>query len=269
MKQFIVGLLMALGVLPAIAQVKEGTIVYERKINMHRTITDEQMRAMIPEFRISRHMLLCSDSISLFRLIPEDEAPDPFAGYGGARMMIRIGGSDGGELYKNFSQEKSIQSSELGGKTYLVMDPIKQQPWKLVNETKQILGYQCLKATRKITVPATAVRRMMVVGGGPAVADTAKPQPREIELVAWYTESIPCPAGPENYGQLPGVILQLDSDNGASVFTATEIKKTLDLKELKEPKKGKQVTTAEFNKIRADLLQQQLQGGGSGFRFSN
>ena len=49
------------------AQVKEGTIVYERKINMYRTIQDEQMRAMIPEFRTSKHMLLFSDSVSVYK----------------------------------------------------------------------------------------------------------------------------------------------------------------------------------------------------------
>ena len=71
------------GFLLANAQQKEGTIVFERKINMYKTITDEQMRAMMPEFRTSKHMLLFSDSISVYKAIPEDEAPDPFAGGGG------------------------------------------------------------------------------------------------------------------------------------------------------------------------------------------
>ena len=54
------------------AQVKQGTIIYERKINMHKTIQDEQMKAMIPEFRTSKHMLLFSDSVSMYKLVPED-----------------------------------------------------------------------------------------------------------------------------------------------------------------------------------------------------
>lgn len=248
------------------AQIKQGTIVYERKINAHRTIPNEQMRAMIPEFRISKHILMFSDSISLYKLIPENEAPDPFAGGGGGaiRMSFSIGGSDGGDLFKNFTQSKSVLSSELAGKNYLIVDSITQQPWKLTNETKQILGYTCLKATRKITVQVSAPR-MMVFGGGSAnpTRDTSRPQPREIEVVAWYAQDIISPVGPDSYGQLPGVILQLDSDNGAMVYTALEIKKEVDQKLLKEPKKGKTVTAAEFNKMRMDMMQQQMQGGGN------
>lgn len=249
------------------AQTKEGTIVYERKVNTHRTITNEQMRAMVPEFRISKHILMFSDSISLYRLLPENEAPDPFAGGGGGmRMSFSFGGSDGGDLYKNFTQAKSILSSELAGKNYLVVDSIKQQPWKLSNETKQINGYTCLKATRKVMAPVLQMRTMVIGGpGGNATRDTARPQPREIEVVAWYAQDIVSPVGPESYGQLPGVILQLDSDNGATVFTAVEIKKEVDQKQLKEPKKGKIVTATEFGKMRMDLMQQQMQGGGIRF----
>jgi hypothetical protein len=62
------------------AQIKEGTVFYDQKINMHRNITDEQMKAMMPEFRTSKFQLEFSDSISVYKLVPEDEAPDPFAG---------------------------------------------------------------------------------------------------------------------------------------------------------------------------------------------
>lgn len=260
----------AMGISALQAQIKEGTIVYERKINNHRNMPNEQMRAMVPEFRISKHLLIFSDSISVYRMIPENEAPDPFAGGagagggGGVRMSFTMGGSnDAGDLYKNFTQSKSILSSELAGKSYLVVDSITQQPWKLTNETKQILGYTCLKATRKISVQA-APMRMMVIGGpgGNTNRDTSRPQPREIELVAWYAQDIASPVGPENHGQLPGVILELDTDNGGTVYTALEFKKQVDQKQLKEPKKGKTVTAAEFSKMRLELMQQQMQNGG-------
>nr|WP_294988282.1 GLPGLI family protein [uncultured Sediminibacterium sp.] len=255
------------------AQVKQGTIMYERKVNAHRSITSEQMKAMIPEFRISKHLLIFSDSISLYKMIPENDAPDPFAsgagaGGGGMRMSFSFNtGSDAGELYKNFTQSKSILSSELAGKNYLISDSIKQQPWKLINETKQILGYTCLKATRKVTMPPQQTRMMVIGGpGGNTSRDTTTPVGREIEVVAWYAQDIISPVGPESYGQLPGVILQLDIDNAATVYNALEIKKEVDQKMLKEPKKGKSVTSAEFNKLRMDMMQQQFQNGG-GIRF--
>ncbi len=240
------------------AQQKAGTIIYEQKVNMYKLITDEQMRAMMPEFRVSQHMLLFSDSVSVYRLVPEDEAPDPFAGSGGGggmRMVFR-NGSDGGDLYKNFTQAKSIQSTELGGKNFLITDTIKQQPWKLSDETKLILGYTCHKASRKITQAQPTIRRT-TMSNGAAQHDTttqAKPQGKEVDVIAWYADTIISPAGPESYGQLPGVILQLDVDNGANVFTAKEVKTTMDTKELKEPKKGKVVSRAEFMKLMTEMM---------------
>ena len=248
------------------AQQKVGTITFERKINMHRIIQDEQMRAMMPEFRTSEHLLLFSDSVSVYKLVPEDEAPDPFAGGGGGgpRMMMRFG-ADGGDLYKNFSQSKSIQSSELGGKNFLIIDSIRQQPWKLSLETKQILGYNCHKATRKMNQPMMGMRRItMTNGGGTPSVDTSsknKPAIKEIEIVAWFADDLISPVGPENYGQLPGVILELNIDNGQTIYTAKEVKKTVDVKELKEPKKGKVVTQQEYMKLMQDLKSNQ---GGPG-----
>jgi GLPGLI family protein len=254
------------------AQLKEGTVIYERKTNMHKTIQDEQMKAMIPEFRTSKHMLLFSDSVSMYKMVPEDEAPDPFAGSGGGVRMVIRGGSDGSELYKNLSQSKSIQATELGGKNFLIMDTIQQQPWKLGTETRQILGHTCHKATRKIMQLGGGgmIRTMTMGGGGAPQQDTSKQikpqQGKEVDVVAWYADDIISPVGPENYGQLPGVILQLDVDNATTVYTATEVKKTVDMKELKEPKKGKVVTRVEFQKLMNDVMGSQG-GPASGFRM--
>lgn len=246
------------------AQVKEGTIYYEQKVNMHRTIQDEQMKAMMPEFRTSKFMLLFSDSISLYKTLPEDEAPDPFGG-SGPRMVFRMAGS-GGDLFKNFAQAKSIQTSEVGGKNYLIVDSIQQQPWKLAEETRQVLGYTCHKATRKIMQAAPTMRMVTMGGGGNSNRDTtSRPAGREVEVTAWYASDIISPAGPENYGQLPGVILQLDIDNGTTVYTATEIAKKVDTKELKEPKKGKTITRAEYQQMMREMMGNQ---GGGNMRIS-
>lgn len=245
------------------AQVKEGTITYEQKVNMHRTIQDEQMKAMIPEFNTSKFLLYFSDSVSMYKPVPQDEAPDPFEGGGGRRIVFRFG-TGGGDLYKNLAQAKSIQTSEIGGKNFLIVDSIKQSPWKLGTETRQILGYTCHKATRTITMNSPGRRIIMAGNGsGEVTKDStiAAPKGKEVEVVAWFADDIISPVGPENYGQLPGVILQLDVDNGATVFNATEVKKTVDVKELKEPKKGKVVTRQEFTKMMSEMMSNMGPGG--------
>jgi GLPGLI family protein len=243
------------------AQQKEGTIVYEKKMNMHRTIQNEQMKSFMPEFRTSKHLLLFSDSISMYKMIPEEEAPDPFGGGGGA-MVMRFGGSDGGELYKNYAQQKGLQTNEMGGKNFLIIDTLKQIPWKLTEETKKILGFTCYKATMKTKSTRQAMRISTISSSG--TIDTTKmapTAPKEIEVIAWYTNDIVTPAGPENHSMLPGVILEVDVDNGLTVFKALEVKTTLNKKELKEPTKGKLVSKAEYQKLMMDMMGQ---GAGPG-----
>jgi GLPGLI family protein len=266
-----------MGICTAKAQVKEGTVVYERKINMHKRITDEQMRAMIPEFNTSKHMLMFSDSTSIYKLIPEDEAPDPFEGGGGGgrRMVMRFSAGDGGELYKNFALSKSIMQTDLGAKSYIIEDSIRQQKWKLTDETKKIAGYNCRKAISKQMMPAGGRMRIMTTttsGDGNSRADSARsqsmPQMPEVEVVAWYAEDIVSPVGPENNGGLPGVILQLDINKGETVYTAMEIKKTVNTKDIKVPSKGKKVTRDEFNKLQQEMISN-MQGPGRTMRFGN
>jgi len=252
------------------AQIKEGTITYERKVNVWKRITDEQMRAMIPEFRTSKHILFFNDSTSLYRMLPEDEAPDPFAGGpgGGNRVIFRAGGgSDGGDLYKNFANNTSVQSTELGGKNFLITDSIKKLPWKIYSETKQILGYTCRKAVRKMQPMSGAPVAIMRTfsGANNAQLDSTKstkmPPLKEVEVVAWFAENIPVAVGPEANTSLPGAVLEVSVDNGATVFTAVDIKTSVDTKELKEPKKGKKITNEDFQKMMMEMLQNQMPGG--------
>ncbi len=257
-----------LGTTASLAQVKQGTIVYERKINLHRMIQDEQMRAMMPEYRRTLHILLFNDSSSLYKSVPDDETPDPFAGgAGGNRVVIRSGSDINTELYKNFTRARFVRSEELGGKNFLITDSIKQRPWKLTEETKQIAGHTCSKAVLKMPMAFSMTTRVTT-----SINNSAAPQrdsgyqgakPREVEVIAWFAQDIQSPAGPENYDQLPGVILELDMDHGATVYTATEIKNAVDAKELKEPKKGKIITSAEFIKMRMEMMQNQMPGRGS------
>jgi GLPGLI family protein len=71
------------------------------------------------------------------------------------------------------------------------------------------------------------------------VADT-------MNIIVWFTPAIPVPAGPEYQGQLPGAILEINVNNGQTVYKATEISAKADLGSIKEPKTGKKVSLKEF-----------------------
>lgn len=243
------------------AQQKQGTVNYQRKTNTWKIIQNDEIRSRVPEFQISKYILFFSDSLSMYKLIPDDNAPEPFSDGGGGFRRFNFGGGDG-ELYKNFTIGLSTQATELGGKNFLIVDTIKKAPWKISAETKQILGINCRKATRKVLQPVRQQRSFNFNNNNNIPRDTTKPAPKEIEVVAWFAETILAPVGPDSYGQLPGVILELNVDGGTTVYTATDLKQTVDAKELKEPKKGKKVTRQEYVQLQRELLQNQGGGGG-------
>jgi GLPGLI family protein len=209
-----------------IAQVKEGIIVYERKVNIHRRITDESQKAMIPEFNTSKVQLVFSGNESSFKNLPEDEDIRDNAGEGNRRFVIRFGGADN-EIYKNYSTEKVIELREMGPKKYIIEDSLPRQSWKLDEETKTVKGYTCKKAIAKNK------------DGG--------------DIIAWYTEDIQSPAGPEQFGGLPGTILELNINDAEIVFTALDINtKDFDPKSVKAPANGKKIARKDFQKMLDD-----------------
>lgn len=248
----------------AMAQMKEGKISYERKVNMHRSLPDPQMKSMIPEFRTDKFELIFNESASLYRSVVDDEAPDPFAnaggGGGGIRMNFRMPTTT---TYTDIAKQTQYEERAFFEKEFLIVDSLKQYKWKLSEETKTIAKQLCKKATTMITAPQQM--RVRISRGGENNTDSAsnapKP-PKETELVVWYAENIPVSIGPDNYSGLPGVIMEMDVDNGAQVTTAVEVSAKYPKKELIQPTKGDKMTRAQFQEQMQKLMQEMQRGGG-------
>jgi GLPGLI family protein len=254
------------------AQMKEGKIVYERKINMWKMITDPEMRTRIPEFRTSEFELLFNDQASLFRNVPEDEAPDPFANNGGERggraFTFRMPETT---TYTDINAQMQYESRPMFEKTFLVVDSLSPLKWKISEETKTIAKHVCKKATTMITAQNVRIggggggaRAMGRNNGDTTNRPTAAITPQETEVVVWYTEDIIASVGPDNYFGLPGAILEVDMDNGATVTTATEVTAKYPKKELVQPTKGDKMNKAQFQDTMKKLMEDMQRGGGMG-----
>lgn len=130
------------------------------------------------------------------------------------------------EIRKNFKDNTQTDIIEMLGKIYLVNDSLSTQKWQIKNDIREIAGHICMNAFRK---------------------DTIKLQ----NITAWFALDIPIPAGPErNYG-LPGLILELDVNDGAMLIEATSVTFKKLNTEMAYPKKikGKKVTEAEYQAI--------------------
>lgn len=257
------------------AQVKEGKLIFERKINMHRMITDPEMRRNIPEFRTEKFELIFNEQATMFKTIPNEDAPDPFAnsgGGGGTRGMSFMFRMPETNTYTDIASQMQYEARSIFENEYLIVDTLKPNNWKLSDETKTIANYVCKKATTSVAPMAFTMRFGGGGGGGDRRGgrngeDTAKQadrKPKEIQLVVWYTESIPLSIGPDTYSGLPGAILEVDSDNGSNVISAINYVPKYSPKELKQPTKGKKLNRAQFQSEMQTIMKDMQRGGGFG-----
>jgi GLPGLI family protein len=165
--------------------------------------------------------------------------------------------------YTDMAKQMQYEERAFFEKEFLIVDSLKQYKWKLSEETKTIAKQLCKKATTMITAPQMRMR--VSIGGGGNNTDTAANTPRapkETELVVWYAENIPVSFGPDNYSGLPGVIMEIDQDNGATVTTAVEVSAKYPKKELVAPTKGDKMNRAQFQENMQKLMQEMQRGGG-------
>ncbi|MEN9702223.1 MAG: hypothetical protein RIR55_1565 [Bacteroidota bacterium] len=271
MKKIIFGFgLVLLSTTALFAQMKEGKIVYERKINMWRMITDPEMRTRIPEFRTANFELLFNDKASLFRSVPDDEAPDPFANNGGDRGGQRFNfRMPETTTYIDLASQMQYESRPMFEKTFLVVDSLKPLKWKISEETKTIAKHLCKKATTTVAAQMVRMGGIRIGRNNATTSDSAKKAdapivPKETEVVVWYTEDIAASVGPEVYTGLPGAILEVDMDNGSNVTTATEVTTKYPKKELTQPTKGDKMNRAQFQDAMKKLMEDMQRGGGMG-----
>lgn len=250
--------------LAAAAQMKEGTAVYERTVQMQLRVPgmDEEIIRRLPRSRTDLFELLFSSNQSLRQQLPdpEDEA-NSFAG-SGTVVRFSMGGDD--VVYHNFETGKRIDQHELSSKIYIVEDSIRKLSWKLTSETKSILGHTAQKATAQ----NYGKRPQMAMENGvmkrQEVADTST-------IVAWFATDVPVPAGPEYGGQLPGLILELNINNGRIVYKAVELSPKVAINSLKEPKGGKRISAEEYRKETDKAMEEMMKNmpGGRQIRISN
>ncbi len=233
---------------------QQGVITYESRVNMHRNIPADrqEMKAMMPEFRITKMQLSFNNDESLYKPIIEDEEEQFSTSGGGMRMTFRTPKT---ETYTNNSTSQTFSLQELMGKKYVIVDTVEMAPWKLGTETKEIMGYTCHMAYYTDTQEITTMR----VENG-----TTTPEKRTItqEITAWYTDQIRPSLGPDRYNTLPGTVLAIDINNGERVIVARNVElRALKKDELKIPDASTKVTSQEFRKIQDEQMEKMRENG--------
>ena len=249
------------GKLSTPATTKEGKVVYERTMRMTGAgriaggnIPPEmqaQIEQQLSKPRISQFELLFTPEHSLYQFLPnaaDENNGDASFSSGGVNIMMRSPGANE-VTYINFAKGNRIYQTEIMEKSFVVTDTLAKLQWKLSDETKPILNFTARKAT------ATSI------GQRPRVSMENGEMKREmvndtVKVVAWYTTDVPVPAGPNYAGQLPGLILELDVNNGQNVIKAIEFSPKVSANKIKEPNDGKKLTAAEFAVERDKIMEE-------------
>ncbi len=181
----------------------------------------------------------------------EEKLDAPQAVSSGINIKV-VQGAD--VMYKNVKEHKYTNKTEIYGKVFLIKDSLTSREWQLVNETKNIGTYTCYKATFDEEYTTRTVNEKGEF--------TTVTKPRTTTV--WYTPQIPVSNGPSDYFGLPGLILEVNDGQLTLVCTKIVLNPEETI-EIVEPKKGKEVSQDEFDKIREKKTEEMLEQ----FRSSN
>ena len=224
MKRTLFFLFLILPALPAFAQyTAQGRIEYERKVNIHRQLEDmaaesgggwwEKMKAQVPRFVTTYFDYSFTLQSSLYKPGREPETP--------AKMMFGSAPASDNIVFTDYRTKRVTARKQVFEETYLVQDSMRNLEWKIADEVRTIAGYKCRKAVGRIC--------------------------DSVYVVAFYSEDIMVSGGPEMFGGLPGMILQLAIPRLYTNWIATKVEITPPKpEELKAPEKGKRVTQHEL-----------------------
>ncbi|MBO6213356.1 GLPGLI family protein [Algoriella sp.] len=151
-----------------------------------------------------------------------------------------------GDIYKNVREKVKMFEANLNSKKYIVKDSLQEINWKIMQESKEILNIQVNKA--------------IYIN-----------KEKGIELIAWYAPKLNFKNGPDEYWNLPGLILEIENltyfdDNSKmyQTYTATKIETLPQNKKIIKPTKGAIITQKELDKILEENFDKMKQMEGEG-----
>lgn len=173
------------------SQITSGRIVFERKTNLKKRFGDNpRMKDFITEdnkYRIENFELYFNDSTCVFRPLPEEDAPQGFLRFLTSKNTV----------YQDLSKREKFIIMDMWGNETFLRDTMDNRKWKVTESKRKICGYMCRKAIWEMN-------------------DSTR-------IYAWFSPDIVPTIGPEGFGELPGAILGLATEDGGVIYFAKEV----------------------------------------------
>ncbi|QEE50812.1 GLPGLI family protein [Flavobacterium alkalisoli] len=220
-----------------------GTVTYESKISFPDIDIPEEQAQELPDdiqqlikeqldnAGRNTYTLNFNKTSSLYEQVEKPKSLEE-----NTMVMITTEGDDS-KFYTNLKDKKTVRQLTGFDKQFIITDSIVKHPWKLINETKKIGDYTCYKATYTISASDITVSNSL-----------SNEESKDRIVTAWYTKQIPVQFGPDEYGGLPGLILELNNEQ-QTILCSKIVLNPKEKPEIIAPKKGKKVTMKEFEEI--------------------
>lgn len=205
-----------------------GKIEYERKVNVYAQMEEmdnnewfERIKAQVPKFSSTYFDLIFDSARSIYKPGKEVE--------GGVFKMFGGGPATENIVYTDFHANKVTASKKVYEQKFLVQDSVRKIEWTVKDDIRTIANFKCRKAVGRIC--------------------------DSVYVVAFYAEDILLSGGPEMFGGLPGMILELAIPRLHTTWVADKVeiiapKET----DFTIPDKGKKVNENElYESVRASF----------------
>lgn len=207
--------------------VTKGTIEFEKTVNLYKRMemSDEgwsaEIKKTIPEHRRTYFNLTFDGDKTIYK--PGKESPDRLVNswYDGPAAENIV--------YSDLGKQSVVAAKQVFDEAFLVQDSLKKYKWRITNDTRKIAGFDCRRATTVIM--------------------------DSVFVVAFYTEEIIPPGGPESFQGLPGMILGIVIPRMFTNWYATKVELTpVKPTTIVPPKKGKNTDEKGMSKTIQDSL---------------
>ncbi|MBS1513123.1 MAG: GLPGLI family protein [Bacteroidetes bacterium] len=196
MKQFIYSvtfLLLCTSAAQAQQFIDKASVEFEVKTSLKKSMSNdrwgEMLKDNLPEFKTAFFNYSFADNKSLYKFDHWDEK---------SKLPEWMRNSDEeNNWYMDFTAGKLYKQKSIAGSKFNIEDSIPEIKWRITNESRQILGFNCRKAVGKIF--------------------------DSVYVFAFYTDEILIPGGPVSISGLPGMILGLTIPRMYASYIATKV----------------------------------------------
>ncbi|GAB4154323.1 MAG: GLPGLI family protein [Winogradskyella sp.] len=214
-----------------ISQSDEGRITYKTKTEVFKSEKNSKKSEL---YKALNKLSSIRDSVSLFLDFKNSESiffVDEKTNIGLSNEKGYSSALNSFKTYYRNDEDKTCLMVINSDDIYQIKSKTTDIVWNITNETKEIGIYKCIKAT----------------------ANVKSKNPTKGEFIkiveAWFCPEIPINLGPNNYGGLPGLIIELKEGKLTYYVRSINLNPDFDIS-VEKPKKGKVLTQQEyFDKI--------------------